>query len=38
MRAKMSRMPLAAIVYLTVISIIVIIETERIIRYGELID
>ena len=34
----MSRMPPAAIVYPTVISIIVIIETERIIRYGELID
>jgi hypothetical protein len=38
MRAKMNRMPPAVITYLTVISIVVIIKTERIIRCGELID
>ena len=38
MRAKMSRMPPAAMAYPTVISIVVIIETERIMRYGELMD
>ena len=38
MRAKMSRMPPAAIAYPTVISIVVIIETERIMRCGELMD
>jgi len=34
----MSRIPPAAIAYLTIISIVVIVETERIIRCGELID
>jgi len=34
----MSRIPPAAMAYPTVISIVVIIETERIMRYGELMD
>jgi len=38
MRVKMSRILLAVIIYLIVISIVVIIKTERIIYYSELID
>jgi hypothetical protein len=38
MRARTSRIPLAVMAYLMVISIVIIVETERSMLYGELMD